>query len=365
MWKHLFLFLVVVTTVSCGKMSTKNEAITEPLTVEEDNLITDLFESVSALVDSIYGLRELRKERVRNMNHYIDSCHQDFQGFHSFAEMQNYFVVKHLENRAAQVQFLAGYFDIPADINKIAPTSLISHEMCPITKESLTASIGASRVPDADTIKKLNEFSNISNTLRKNYLENPTYENKLVVSQHWAKLTKCLSYIESYTTADTTSSKNTATRYAPSDYRKPAGVAFYIDPQQNEDSKLNIGTYQFDPDINGNVRACVRQWNNLYPSCGISLETNEAEMIRLMGSEIQTFNIFCGMNKIHQMFSIQVNSSNAKRTHIANNVNGKLKPASNRCVTINFYSGWAYNHFGPFQNSSGKNLKELMGCYFK
>lgn len=365
MGKRLFIFVFLLVTVSCGKLKTKNEAITSPLSEEESNLIVDLFESVSALVDSIYSRSELRKERVRVMNHPIDSCNADLAQAHTFAEVQNYFILKHLENRAAQVQFLAGFFDIPADINKIVPTSLVSHEMCPVTKESLTASIGESRVPDSDTINKLNEFSNINNALRKNYLTQPNYENKLLISQHWAKLSKCLSYIESYTTADSVSSNNVAKEHAPADYRKPAGVAFYIDPKQPEVSQLNIGTYQFTPDIEGNIRACARQWNNLFPQCAVSLNSKKAEMVRVLGSELQTFNIFCGINKIHQTFSIQVNSVDSKRTHINNKLSGKLKSPANRCVTINFFSSYAYNHFGPFQNSTGKNLKELVSCYFK
>ncbi len=371
--KHLFIFIVLLATVffstSCGKMRSAEKAIEAPFTEEEGDLMLDMWNTVSKLVDSIYGRSDLRKERFRQMNHRIDSCHADFTQFHSFAEMQNYFIVKHLEERPAQIHFLAGYFDLPTEIEKIFPTSLISHEMCPITKKGLTASLPEGKVPDEDTIAKLNEFSSISNGLRTEFLAHRNtpraYETKLAVSQHWAKLAKCLSYIESYTTADTTSSKNYAKKYAPADYRKPAGVAFYIDEAQPEESKLNIGTYQFDPDITGNVRACVRQWNNLFPSCNIGLNTSDDEMIRLLGSELQTFNIFCGVNKIHQMFSVQVNSTNAKRTHINNKTNNKLKNSKERCVSINFYSKYAYNHFGPFQNSSGKNLKELMGCYFK
>jgi hypothetical protein len=363
MGKHLLFVLILVTAVSCGKAQTTKPM--SSLSEEEGNLISDMWENVSKLVDSIYGLTELRKDRFRQMNHLVDSCHRDIAQFSSFAEIQNYFVVKHLDSRAAQLQFLAGYFDIPADINKIFPTSLISHELCPIDKKALTYSLEAKRVPDDDTILKLNEFSNINNKLRKDYLDHETYENKLAVSEHWAKLIKCLSYIESLTTADSSNSKKTAVKYAPTDYRKPAGVAFYMDAVPTEDSELNIGTYQFDPDSKGNVRPCIRQWNELFPKCSVNLEANESEMIRTLGSEVQAFNIFCGINKIHQMFSIQVNTTNSIRTSLANNQNNKLKPPEDRCVTINFRSGVAYNHFGPFQNSTGENLKELMGCYFE
>jgi hypothetical protein len=364
MGKHLLIVVVLMITVSCGRTQTAKTNPETPLTQDDGNLLADMLEGVSKIVDSIYGLKELRKDRARIMNHKVDTCQEDLASFNSFAEMQNYFVLKHLENRPAQMQFLAATFDLPPDINKIFPTSFISNEMCPITKAALDHSLDKKNIPDADTISKLNEFSKISNALRSEYLKNPTYETKLNVSEHWAKLIKCLSYIESYTTADTTDSKKTAAKYAPPDYRKPAGVSFYFDDPPKPESKLNIGTYQFDPNADGNVRPCIRQWNVLFPKCSVSLDANEDEMIRTLGSELQAFNIFCGIDKISQTFSVQVNSSNPVRTSLANNPNNKLKSAKNRCVSINFRAN-GYNHFGPFQNSSGKNLKELMGCYFE
>lgn len=361
MGKHLFFAIAILTLASCSPIETLQPPMS-PLTIEDAMLVEDMYESISAVVDEYYGNDELRKERVRSMNHMVDTCHADIANFHSFAEMQNYFVIKHLENRPSQMQYHAGFFDTPTDINKIFPTSLISHEMCPIDKAGLTHTLYiASRVPDDDTILKINEFSNLSNTFRKNYLENPTYQNKLLVSQHWAKLMKCLSYIESLTTADTNASIQTALNEAPPDYRKPAGVSFY---RPSADAKLNIGAYQFDPSSTGNVRVCIRQWNVLFPDCAVSLNADEDEMIRTLGSELQTFNIFCGIDKLSQMFSVQVNTTNSSRTSLVNNVNNNLKTPENRCVTINSSSEMGYNHFGPFQNSSGKNLKALMACYF-
>lgn len=365
MWKHVLLFFVIIATVSCGKLKTKSNSVDSPLTEEEGSLLSDLWEITASTVDTFYGKAELTKERTRKMNHYTDSCHPDLQELHSFADMQNYFILKHLDERSAQIHFLSTYFQIPKDIENIYPTSLMSHELCPITEKSLTASLSEGKVPDAETIQMLNEFSKINNSLRSSLRAKSTYENKLKFSQHWSKLVGCLAYAESLTTADSAQSKEIAARNAPKGYVRPAGVGFYEDPNQPQESRLNIGLYQFTPSIGGNIQACARQWNEMYPSCKINLKASDTESFKMLGSELQAFNAFCGVNKINQMFSVQVNSSNTKRTHIANSVNSKLKSSKDRCVSINFHSSYAYNHFGPFQNSTGKNLKSLMSCYFR
>ena len=80
---------------------------------------------------------------------------------------------------------------------------------------------------------------------------------------------------------------------------------------------------------------------------------------------MQSFNAFCGAHKLIETFSIQINTNNAHATHPDNAINGVLKSAENRCVSPHFYAGWAYNHFGPLQNSTGKNLDELFSCIEK
>jgi len=172
----------------------------------------------------------------------------------------------------------------------------------------------------------------------------------------------CLSYVESLTTADRPFSDRIAQAYAPSDYRRPAGVLFYEDPLQPEASALNLGLFQFSPDSGGNIYACIKQWNLIYPSCQVPSGGSTKEMLRLLGSSYQSFNAFCGTEKPSEMFSIQVNSSNSKRTHPANwRSDGSLKAPKDRCVSL-YFAGAAYNHFGPFQNSTGNNLEELLTC---
>jgi hypothetical protein len=180
-------------------------------------------------------------------------------------------------------------FQIPKDIENIYPTSLMSHELCPITEKSLTTSLSEGKVPDAETIQMLNEFSKINNSLRSSLRAKSTYENKLKFSQHWSKLAGCLAYAESLTTADSAQSKEIAARNAPKGYVRPAGVGFYEDPNQPQESRLNIGLYQFTPNIGGNIQACARQWNEMFPSCKINLKASDAESFKLLGSELQAF----------------------------------------------------------------------------
>jgi hypothetical protein len=87
-------------------------------------------------------------------------------------------------------------------------------------------------------------------------------------------------------------------------------------------------------------------------------------MIRVVGSSLQHFNAYCGVHKLLQTFSVQVNSSSTRNTHPDNRSGGRLKSSSERCVTPHFYAGWAYNHFGPLQNSTGSNLNKLLKCVY-
>jgi len=101
-------------------------------------------------------------------------------------------------------------------------------------------------------------------------------------SRLWSKLMMCMSYTESLTTADTLTSDRVAQKYAPAGYRRPANVLFYEDPYQSAASRLNIGLFQFTPNSSGNIQACIREWNNLYPRCSISPKANQPEMIKIL-----------------------------------------------------------------------------------
>lgn len=366
MGKHFFILsLISLTFLGCSEMKPSSALSEDSLTHEDSNFLSDLFQFVADEVDSHFTKKELTQERIKRMNHSIDSCIQNAGDLRSFAEIQNYFILKHFEDRQAELTYVSNEYVLPTTKAKFYPTSLISHEFCPITETSLKTSLKEWQMPDPATIEKLNQFSNIHNKLRGEYLAHRSYNSKLQIGQHWSKLTSCLAYVESLSTADSSASKAIAKRYSPSGYDKPPGVGFYEDPNQPPESKLNMGVYQFTPDIEGNIKSCVRQWNGMYPNCAFPSNSSFSDIFKVLGSEYQTFNIFCGINKIHQMFSVQVNTTNKTFTHIKNIVGSKIKKSGERCVSLNFYSGYSYNHFGPFQNSTGNNLKELMSCYFR
>ena len=126
--------------------------------------------------------------------------------------------------------------------------------------------------------------------------------------------------------------------------------------------------FQFTPSSSNNIQPCLQAWNDLHiskPECLINTKSPQSELINITGSSLQSFNAFCGVHKMLQTFSIQVNTTKASATHPSNVVNGKFKEAEQRCVSPHFKAGYAYVHFGPFMNSTGSNIAELYRCIGK
>jgi hypothetical protein len=279
-----------------------------------------------------------------------------------FADAIAYQVNEHFKSSKAELTFIASLFGLPSTLDQHVALSLTSFPLCSVTIQTLTQTIGGSRVPSQRVINQLNQFADQMNQLRDKSLSGDEEAKKQLV-RRWSRMMMCLSYVESLTTADTPTSDAVARKVGPQGYRRPAGVKFYEDPRQPVASRLNIGLFQFSPDAGGNVFPCIRRWNKVNPQCAISESASQAEMIRILGSDLQHFNSFCGVNKLVQMFSIQVNTSNVNNTHPANRKSdGRLKPAGERCVSMHFRPGNSYLHFGPFMNSTGSNLEQLMSC---
>lgn len=339
----------------------------EPQPLPTDPLPFDVFNDVALPVgdhvDLYYSnFQQLLINRDEVSIHEVDQCEDKLSGQNSFADRIAYYVFKHTKLTKPHLAQLAPYYNVPNNLNQHIDISLTSHKLCPVSKSSLTSTIGSSRVPNSSTIDLMRQFSEKHNRLRERSLDQDA-EADIELNKLWTRFMSCLSYTESLTTADSSSSRNVAEKYAPSNYRKPAGVKFYEDPYQNPASRLNIGLFQFTPNARGNVNACIRHWNEQNTSCQISTGSSQSEMIKVFGSSSQTFNAFCGVNKILQTFAIQANTSASRSTH-PQNTSGR-KPASERCVTPFFYSSWAYNHFGPLMNSTGSNLGKLMSCVMK
>ena len=163
--------------------------------------------------------------------------------------------------------------------------------------------------------------------------------------------------------ADDAFNDKIAKEVAPHDYVRPEGVEFYMDSaQSNPDSSLNIGLFQFSPDVGGETQACIDKWNAHFTNAPFPRNLTEADLIRATGSSLQFFNAWCGVTKVSDMFAVQANTNQSKSTALANiSPNGKLFPAAQRCVTP-FFGTWSYNHFGSLQNSLGNTLAPMLQC---
>jgi hypothetical protein len=296
-------------------------------------------------------------------NDQVDKCFSDENTHEYFADQLSYYAAEMLDDVPAKVGFIGSSYGTSSDDSNYFPTSLIRHPLCTTTANSLKSTL-KNNYPNQATIDKLNRFESSVNELRQEVLKGDLSAKKELLNL-WTKFYSCLAYSESLPTSDSQTSKNVAAKVSPTGYRKPAGVEFYEDTAQPAASRLNIGMFQFTPNSAGNIQPCIKAWNEVHntkPTCQVSQKATQSELIKVLGSSLQSFNAFCGVHKLVQTFAIQVNTNKTSATHPSNIVNGKLKSAEERCVTPHFYSGWAYNHFGPFQNSTGSNMSEMFSC---
>ncbi len=304
-----------------------------------------------AQVDRTRGMGELLRER----------------GQGSFARSIEAGIRSHLQ---ARVPSIGGNDSVFGISGASAPVSLISHPQCSVSGATLAETIGHD--PGSKTVALVNEFARRVNEARHQALYSRWSRERLkgwdTVVDLYAKLMGCLAYTESLSTADSQTSYSVARSVSPQGYEKPRGVKFYLDrAQSNPASRLNIGLYQFSPDPRGNVVACVRNWNAVWPRNPLFASMTSSTLIERLGDQTQYFNAFCGVNKLAQIFHVQVNTQSSKRTHPWNRVHSAsgryqgLRPSAERCVSLHFNSK-AYNHFGPFQNSTRRNLSEVLSC---
>ena len=309
-----------------------------------------------------YELSSIVREKINN--DFVDNCFNDVdkESHDYFSDQISYYASLMIEDTNAYVGFIGSLYGTSSNDENYFPTSLIRHPLCIVNATSLAKTI--KKIPSKSTIEKLNHFASNVNFLRQDILNGNTSSKKELLST-WTKMFSCLAYTESLSTADSNSSKSVALKVSPSNYRKPSGVKFYDDPAQSAESRLNIGMFQFTPTASGNIQPCLRAWNKIHEKkaeCKINQKASQAELIAILGSSLQSFNAFCGVHKLIQTFAIQVNTNKSTATSPQNIINGKFKNYEERCVTPHFQAGQAYNHFGPFQNSTGSNLDELFSC---
>lgn len=377
MKKLLFLLLLLSTTSSFAMGSRRpgndtppaqNPPPTIPIPTIDfgSELGPDEYLNASSLVgptvDNYKKLSELTKIRTLVNDDPADKCFDDNEAHDQFADQISYYTQKMIKDVPAMVGTIGTYYGTSSNDAAYFPTSLIRHPLCLVNSSTLSLTIN--KVPSQSTIDELNHFASTVNALRTEVMQG-NLKAKVELLTLWSRFFSCLAYSESLGTADSSKSQNVAKKFSPSGYRKPAGVEFYEDPAQPPESKLNIGAFQFTPNKTGNISPCLKAWNKLHaekPSCQLPVNDSTGKLIKILGSSYQSFNVFCGVHKLVQTFAIQVNTTKSSSTFPTNMSSGKLKTQEERCVTPHFQAGKAYNHFGPFQNSTGSNLQELMSC---
>lgn len=286
----------------------------------------------------------------------VDHCASDPAPSNTFADKISFEINEAMAPHVAQLDYIADIYGLPT---KIIPNHLMSHRLCEVSQSTLQETIAGRAMPSAATIKKANDFSTKMNQYRQEAIQG-NLDSLLAAHKLWNRFMMCLAYTESLTTADSSSSNSIANSMG---VRKPAGVEYYLDGNQPAASKLNIGLYQFSPTSDGNIVACLREWNKQRPACPISTSTTTTQWIDILGSSQQSFNAFCGVTKITDLFAVQANTVKPTNTHPANRISStELRPQDQRCVTPFFATKFSYNHFGPLQNTTGSNLEELLTC---
>ena len=366
--KNLFLFVLISisNTLSVSGWASSNRPSIDLGPDLDSTEYLNASATVGPGVDQFQNLSELTTVRSIVNPDEVDKCFEEDKVRDIFSEQISFYTALMIKDTPAMIGAIGSYYGtIENDINYF-PTSLIRHPLCTVTTETLQKTM--KNVPPQSTINKLNRYALKVNSLRELVIKGDM-KAKAELLTEWSRFFSCLAYTESLGSADTTNSKKIALKYAPAGYRKPAGVEFYEDPSQSPESKLNIGMFQFTPNSSGNIQPCLKAWNEIHknknPSCHLNGRGNQAEMIKITGSSLQSFNAFCGIHKLIQTFAVQVNTTKAGATHPDNIQNGKFLPAENRCVSPHFRAGKAYNHFGPFQNSTGSNLDLFFSCIEK
>jgi len=360
--------------------------------------------------DTYYGKSNLIMERTQKLSD-VDAC-AEIPGQKNFLNAIEGGVRTALTARQIESNpLIDDPYGLPGTANS-HPVSLISNPICIQGAEQIEAIVGAGYVPDAATIEKLNKFSEASNKDRELALQGDT----LALASFTKRMTQmmgCLAYAESLQTADNPGVDATfsmAVEAIPGSSKhfvdasgeivRPSGVLFSEDRpgeyflEQRKlkaagaltDEKIKelkekykpwpvVGLYQFNPKF-GNVGPCVQQWNKLVtnPVCQIN-GSSPADVMRALASPGQTFNAFCGVQKIVQSFNSQVNTRNGRAldkdgsimtgVDISNMLpNGQIKAPQDRCVSLVTRSsrGRIYSHFGPWRNSVKDNMGKLINC---
>jgi hypothetical protein len=302
----------------------------------------------------------------------------------------------------------------------------LTHPLCQVTQAEIKHSLKKDPNLTASEIKRLQDFVSLYNSARSAALNKKNNKDERLLARGQVKsyqsiLSSCLAYTESLNDPDTQTSYDSFLKFKAEGAflmsEKPLGVKVYQDrpgefydeiarlrkiyeaelikPGMSDDeiaaaknearlkaiaqAKINVpktwpsvGMFQFKSQGETNVGPCVAEWNNRYKNqkqCQISL--GYQNLSHALVSSFQSFNSFCGVEKILQSYNTQVHTTNPAKTALAN---AGVSP-KNRCVTPFARGGsFSYNHFGPLAYSVAKgsvsdtfpgNLNLLMECVEK
>jgi len=271
--------------------------------------------AIAASVDKAYGMTELTKKR----------------GETTFAKEIYEAVEYGMEDRIVPLDTLASTFNLVSK-KKVS----LNDELCELSHSQLNTLL----TPINGEAVKVTA-ANYQTVLK--FIKEVNALDKTGKQKAYTRLMYCLSYSESLSTADTTASATIARNLGAA---KHSGVKFYSDKlQQNPDSVLNIGLFQFSPVATGNIHPCLNEF-------GIT-KRSRADLVTLLSAKEQTWNAMCGVHKIRSLFYVSKNSATPRRK------------AGESCVSLHNRNG--YNHFGPLQREGnpGGGFSKLYSCYYR
>ncbi len=398
--------------------SNKNVPKAEP--VYEDNLpvaqaIPVSLPSVHQQLAAIPAMTSAGADSHNGRSHLIVNRQQDLSGVDACASIpgqKNFLnsiegaVRMSLTDRQIETNIhIDPPYGLPGTANS-QPVSLLSNPICVQDADQIAAILGKEFLPDAKSIQSLKKFSEASNADRRLALQGDTQALALF-NRRMTQMMGCLSYEESLNSFKSDEDEAAveegfqAALKAMPDAKKffadssgnvtrPSGVLFAEDRDGNFFNEIRaakkngmltpdllkslkekykswpvVGTYQFNPKF-GNVGPCVDQWNKIVtnPACKIN-GSSPSDVMRALASPGQTFNTFCGVQKVVQAFNSQVNTNIPTGVDTSNLLpNGQIKAPQDRCVSLVARSGAGriYSHFGPWRNSVKDNMGKLMNC---
>ena len=351
--------------------------------VKETGIITDT-KCETPLAKSNEPVTEVTKPRA--VSSFIKSCFEDKKIAlpNNFKEsIAQAITLNSTPSKNPISSYISGLYNIK---NWKHDVSLIGQPMCETVDKKLISRGNSTKNTRIGKVEKnMNKIAKAFNKLRQDYLnaiknkesKESISSKKSKVEGFYSKLMIIMANHESLTTADNKTSikraKQFAKHYKVKDYKKPPGVKFYYDnAQSKEDSKRNVGLYQFP--MSGNISSCIKAWNAKLgdsAKCKIT-DTSKKNMFLILTASDQVFNSFCGTNKIVQSIGVQVNtdkyelySGKARRTHKDNVISegenkGKLKAPKDRCISLFSHTSNTYNHYGTLGFTTSNNTIDLV-----